>query len=93
MAARRLPRSNGCLAARLTPDWDPRMLEESIDRSLKRLRTDYVDLIHLHSCPEEIVKQGAVIEVLQKARRAGKTAISATAATMKPRSTPFAAER
>lgn len=55
------------------PDWDPLMLEQSIDRSLKRLRTDYVDMIHLHSCGEEILRQGAVIEVLQRAKEAGKT--------------------
>jgi len=27
------------------PDWDPKMLEQSIDRSLRRLRTDRVDLV------------------------------------------------
>jgi len=55
------------------PDWDPKMLEQSIDRSLKRLRTDYVDLVQLHSCSEEMLRQGAVIEVLQRAKEAGKT--------------------
>jgi aryl-alcohol dehydrogenase-like predicted oxidoreductase len=55
------------------PDWDPKMLQLSIDRSLKRLRTDYVDVIHLHSCSEAILRQGDVIDVLQRARDAGKT--------------------
>jgi len=55
------------------PDWSPKSLESSIDRSLQRLRTDYVDLIQLHSCDEEILRQGAVIEVLQRARDEGKT--------------------
>jgi aryl-alcohol dehydrogenase-like predicted oxidoreductase len=27
------------------PDWHPRLLEASIDRSLRRLRTDHIDLI------------------------------------------------
>ncbi|MDR0267580.1 aldo/keto reductase [Paenibacillus sp.] len=54
-------------------DWDPAMLVKSIDRSLQRLKTDYVDVIHLHSCSEKILRQGAVIEVLQKAKEEGKT--------------------
>ncbi|MFY4774801.1 aldo/keto reductase [Metabacillus sp. RGM 3146] len=54
-------------------DWDPRMLELSIDRSLKRLKTDYVDTIQLHSCSEEILRKGDVIEVLERAKEKGKT--------------------
>jgi aryl-alcohol dehydrogenase-like predicted oxidoreductase len=55
------------------PDWDPRLLEQSIDRSLQRLQTSYVDLLQLHSCSEEILRQGDAIEVVQRARDAGKT--------------------
>ena len=55
------------------PDWDPKLLEQSIDRSLQRLGTDRVDLVQLHTCSEELLRQGDVIAVLQKARDAGKT--------------------
>ncbi len=55
------------------PDWDPKMLRESIDRSLQRLRTDRVELVQLHTCSEELLRQGDVITVLQEARDAGKT--------------------
>jgi hypothetical protein len=54
------------------PDWDARMLAESIDRSLRRLKTDYLDLIQLHSCSEEVLRRGEVIEVLRRAREQGK---------------------
>ncbi len=54
-------------------DWNPQMLAQSIDRSLQRLGTDRVDLVQLHSCSEELLRQGDVIAVLQKARDAGKT--------------------
>jgi aryl-alcohol dehydrogenase-like predicted oxidoreductase len=54
-------------------DWDPQLLRESIDRSLKRLGTDRVDLVQLHSCDEAKLRQGDVIAVLQEAREAGKT--------------------
>ena len=55
------------------PDWDPQMLRESIDRSLQRLGTDRVDLVQLHTCSEDLLRQGDVIAVLQAARDAGKT--------------------
>ena len=54
-------------------DWQPAMLEKSIDRSLKRLRTDRLDLLQLHSCSADALKRGAVIDVLKRARAAGKT--------------------
>jgi aryl-alcohol dehydrogenase-like predicted oxidoreductase len=55
------------------PDWDPKLIAQSIDRSLERLQTDYVDLIHLHSCSEEILRDGEVISALKRAQEAGKT--------------------
>lgn len=55
------------------PDWDPKMLEQQIDRSLQRLQTDAVDLLQLHSCSKDVLEKGDVIHVLEKARDAGKT--------------------
>ena len=55
------------------PEWDPRLLEASIDRSLRRLRTDHVDLLQLHTCDIDVLRKGDVIKVLEKAKREGKT--------------------
>lgn len=55
------------------PAWTAPEIEKSIERSLTRLNTDYVDLIQLHSCSKKILEQGDVIEVLAKAKKEGKT--------------------
>jgi len=54
-------------------DWNPQMLAQSINRSLSRLRVDQVDLVQLHSCGEDLLRQGDVVAVLQDARAQGKT--------------------
>jgi aryl-alcohol dehydrogenase-like predicted oxidoreductase len=55
------------------PDWDPRLLTRSIERSVQRLRTDAVDVVQLHSCSLDVLRRGAVLDALQRARAAGKT--------------------
>lgn len=54
-------------------DWTPALISKSIDRSLRRLRTDYVDLLQLHSCSAAVLQQGDVIRALEDARSSGKT--------------------
>ena len=54
-------------------DWRKKSLLDSIVRSLLRLKTDRVDLIHLHTCSEEDLRKGEVIEALQEARERGYT--------------------
>lgn len=54
------------------PDWNPNLLEASIDRSLRRLRTDHIDLMQLHGCSLDTLREGNVVKVLEKARGAGK---------------------
>jgi len=40
---------------------------------LQRLRVESLDLLQLHTCSEEMLRKGDVIEVLRRARDAGKT--------------------
>jgi aryl-alcohol dehydrogenase-like predicted oxidoreductase len=54
------------------PDWDPAMLAESIDRSLKNLKTDHVDVMQFHSCTTDTLRDDRVVEVLTRSRDAGK---------------------
>lgn len=52
-------------------DWSPASLLESIERSLRRLRTERLDLIQLHSCSETVLRKGDAIAALQTAREKG----------------------
>jgi aryl-alcohol dehydrogenase-like predicted oxidoreductase len=54
-------------------DWDPETMELGIERSLRNLRTDRVDLLQIHSCPLETLLQGEVIEVVSRAKEKGMT--------------------
>ena len=54
-------------------NWRPAALLASIERSLKRLATDHLDLIQLHSCSREELGKGDVIDALERARERGLT--------------------
>ncbi|MDE0593067.1 MAG: aldo/keto reductase [Dehalococcoidia bacterium] len=54
-------------------EWTYKVVSESIDRSLRLLKTDHVDLVQLHSCETDVLERGDVIRALQKAQDAGKT--------------------
>jgi aryl-alcohol dehydrogenase-like predicted oxidoreductase len=54
-------------------DWSTASILESIERSLRRLKTDRLDLVQLHSCSESVLKKRDVIAALQTARDRGHT--------------------
>jgi aryl-alcohol dehydrogenase-like predicted oxidoreductase len=54
-------------------DWAPALIGKSIERSLRRLRTDYLDVVQLHTCEEATLRQGDVVAELQRARDRGLT--------------------
>jgi aryl-alcohol dehydrogenase-like predicted oxidoreductase len=53
------------------PDWDARNVRPSVERSLKDLQTEYLDLILIHSCSEAVLRQGELIEAVQKLKDDG----------------------
>src|SRR5437016_11631090 len=52
-------------------DWCKESILESIQRSLRRLKTDKIDIVQLHSCSETELRKGEAIESLQVARDRG----------------------
>lgn len=55
-----------------TLDYSAKAVEPQIDRSLQRLKTDYLDIIQLHSPSYEDVAFGDGLEGLKKAQAKGK---------------------
>jgi len=58
-------------------DWSYGCVSAGIDAALKRLRTDHLDIVHLHSCPLKTLQRGDVIRALHKARDQGKLRVAA----------------
>lgn len=56
----------------LTQDFSPQYLRKAVEGSLRRLRTDYLDLFQLHSVPLDVVERGEWEPVLDDLKRSGK---------------------
>jgi aryl-alcohol dehydrogenase-like predicted oxidoreductase len=54
-------------------DWAPSLIIRSVERSLKRLRTDYLDVVQLHSCDGNVLRDGRASGELQQVRERGLT--------------------
>jgi aryl-alcohol dehydrogenase-like predicted oxidoreductase len=59
------------------PDWTPACIARGIDEALRRLRTDVLDIVHLHSCPLDTLRTAGVVEALARAREQGKLRVAA----------------
>lgn len=53
-------------------DWTGPCITAGIERALRILRTDRIDIAHLHSCPRMTLERGDVIAALERARQDGK---------------------
>ncbi len=58
-------------------DWTGPCITAGIDAALQRLRTDWIDVVHLHSCPLGTLEYGEVVEALCGAIGAGKIRVAA----------------
>jgi aryl-alcohol dehydrogenase-like predicted oxidoreductase len=62
----------GAVRGELAQDYSPEYLPRAVEASLRRLRTDYLDVLQLHSPPAEIVRQGDWASALESLQRQGK---------------------
>lgn len=53
-------------------DFSPKYLVNSVEKSLARLQTDYIDIFQLHKPSKEILRRGEFIETLEKLKQEGK---------------------
>ncbi len=52
-------------------DWSIDGIVRHVESSLKHLKTDYLDLVQLHSCPIEYLRDGEALEALHVVREKG----------------------
>ena len=52
--------------------WSPQLITGTVDRALRNLQTDHLDVMLLHSCDEKVLRQGDAVAALLRARDAGK---------------------
>jgi aryl-alcohol dehydrogenase-like predicted oxidoreductase len=56
----------------LAQDFSAEHIREAAHASLRRLRTDYIDLYQLHSPPADVLARGEFLEPLERLKREGK---------------------
>jgi aryl-alcohol dehydrogenase-like predicted oxidoreductase len=58
-------------------NWTAGCITAGIERALKVMGTEVIDLVHLHSCPLDVLSRGECTEALTRAVRAGKVRVAA----------------
>lgn len=53
-------------------DWSSAAVSRGIDESLRRMQTDYLDVVYLHSCSIEVLEHGEALEAIERAQVQGK---------------------
>ncbi len=58
-------------------DWSGGIIEAGVDAALARMRTDRLDIVHLHSCELSTLQAGEVVDALVHLREKGKIRVAA----------------
>jgi aryl-alcohol dehydrogenase-like predicted oxidoreductase len=58
-------------------DWTYDIIKAGIDHALKLMGTDYIDIVHIHSCDLHVLQNNGVADALLDAREEGKIRVAA----------------
>lgn len=58
-------------------DWSYDCVKAGVERALRVMKTDYIDIVNLHSCPKEVLERYDVIKALADAKNEGKIRVAA----------------
>lgn len=58
-------------------NWTGPCITAGVEAALGRLGTDVLDVVHLHSCPLDVLERGDCVEALERAVEAGKVRVAA----------------
>jgi aryl-alcohol dehydrogenase-like predicted oxidoreductase len=53
-------------------DWTPESIRRGVEEALRRMNTDFLDVMLFHSCPREVLLREVLIEALERARAEGQ---------------------
>ncbi len=62
------------------PDWTGQNISKGIERALKLMKTDLIDIFHLHSCPLETAQREDILGALEQAKQQGQIRVAAYSA-------------
>lgn len=57
-------------------DWSGECITRGVEEALQRMRTDWIDIFHLHSCPLETLQREDILRALEDAVQSGKVRIA-----------------
>jgi aryl-alcohol dehydrogenase-like predicted oxidoreductase len=58
-------------------DWTYDCVLAGVRQAMQLMKTDYLDIVHLHSCPADVLREGAVSDALQKSVEQGFVRVAA----------------
>ncbi len=65
-------------------DWTGPCIAAGVDAALHLLQTEWIDIVHLHSCPLSTLQAGEVVEALNRAVQQGKVRVAAYSGDNEP---------